>query len=97
MEGDDDDNGPKRRRMRRLGPRWVIFFNNCSFLILMIFYRTIDVLKVRKGIWKVTTTITGPNDASGVVWARRWVFPHQPHHHWNTRRGTQHQQTGVEY
>ena len=37
----------------------------------MIFYRTIDVLKVRKGIWKVTTTITGPNDASGVVWARR--------------------------
>ena len=35
----------------------------------MISIDTIDVLKVQKGIWKVTTTITGPNNASGVVWA----------------------------
>ena len=34
----------------------------------MIFIDTIYVLKVRKGIWKATTTMTGPNDASGVVW-----------------------------
>src|SRR5882762_2351831 len=34
-EGREDDNGPKRRQMRRLGPRWVFFsFFSSHFMIL---------------------------------------------------------------
>ena len=35
----------------------------------MMFIVTSDVLGVRKGLMKATTTTTGPNDASRVVWA----------------------------
>ena len=62
----------------------------------MISIDTIDVLKVWKGIWKVMTTIMGSNDASGVLWALGEFFTISTTT-WNTRCGTQHQQTGVKY
>ena len=35
----------------------------------MIFIATTDIITVRRGKWKATTMITGPNDARRVVWA----------------------------
>ena len=28
-----------------------------------------EVLNVQRAFWKATVTVTGPNDASGIVWA----------------------------
>ena len=35
-EGVDDENGPKRRFWRRLGPRYVFFFSLLYFVVLTI-------------------------------------------------------------
>ena len=35
----------------------------------MMFMATIGTIMARRGQWKAAATITGPNDASCVVWA----------------------------
>jgi hypothetical protein len=75
----DDHNGPKRRQMRRLGLRYVFFFPRVFFLLTNEFYFDLGphyVLKAPKELRWAATTITGPNDASGLVWALevRYMF-----------------------
>ena len=62
MEGNDDDNGPKRRETRRLGLGEFFFISVVFFIYLMTYIGTTDALKVRRGSVGATTTITGPND-----------------------------------
>ena len=72
MVAGDDHNGPKRRQMHRLGLRYVFFFPRVFSLLTNKFYFDLGphyVLKAPKELQWVATTITGPNDASGVVWA----------------------------
>jgi hypothetical protein len=75
--GDEGRNGLKRRVWRRLG-LGIFFFFFRVFRILIndfLFYLvSIYVLTRRRGFGWVTREETGPNDASGVVWAHRYVF-----------------------
>ena len=78
MEASDDDNGPKRRVWRRLGPRLFFFFFLRIFLILtnvFLVYIACRLHNTRQAVrWKAATTKTGSNDASGVVWAISKLF-----------------------
>src|SRR5271168_4817721 len=79
MVAGDDHNGPKRRQMHRLGLRYVFFFPRVFSLLTNDFYFDLGphyVLKAPKELRWAMTTITSPNDASGVVWALevRYVF-----------------------
>ena len=50
--------------------RWVFFLLSLSFFLLNDVNRSTDALKLRRGsLGRATTTTTGPNDASRVVWA----------------------------
>ena len=60
-----DENGPKRR----LGHWKVLFYFLCFINTNYLYLDTIYVWKTCCGFGKATTTNTGPNDASGVVWA----------------------------
>src|SRR5580692_2470401 len=58
--------------MRRLGLRYVFFFPRVFSLLTNEFYFDLGphyVLKAPKELRWAVMTITGPNDASGVVWA----------------------------
>ena len=78
MEASDDDNVPKRRVWRRLGPRLFFFFFLRIFLILtnvFLVYIACRLHNTRQAVrWKAATTKTGSNDASGVVWAISKLF-----------------------
>ena len=64
----DDDNRPKRCIWCCLGPMWVFFLTK---LTICCIYRYLSTTYVTG---RATRTRTGPNDASGVVWALGELF-----------------------
>ena len=66
----NDKNRPKRRQTRRLGHRFFFFFFFFDAnLFFNVYIGSVDVLKGPGGLRWAAITKTGPNDASGVVWA----------------------------
>jgi hypothetical protein len=70
----DEKNGPKRRKTRRLGHRYVFFYFLRILLILFVYLGSIHLINRRGGLGWPATTITGPNDASCVVWTKGMYF-----------------------
>ena len=71
VEGNDDDNRPKRREMRRLGLQVSFFLLLLFFCLLNDVHRYYGCSESTKGFsgGGATTMTTGPNDARHVVWA----------------------------
>ena len=70
-EGEDEDNGPKRRVSHRLSHWYVIFF---FFRIISILTNVSRLYSTRYVIVRAGMTKTGPNDAKRVVWTLGEVF-----------------------
>ena len=51
---------------------FILHFFYISFIVIYRYYNARNLqkssLKVRKGVWKATTRITGPNNVSHVIW-----------------------------
>jgi hypothetical protein len=67
--GGDRKNGPKRRKTRRLGHRYVFFPFLRVLLTFFVYLGSIHVVNERGGLCWAAIGKTGPNDARRVVWA----------------------------
>ena len=74
MEGDDNDNGPKQRIRRCLGPRWVNFFYIRDFLILNDIYRYYLCIKGAEGHMEGDNDNDGPKRRIRRHLGPRWVI-----------------------
>jgi hypothetical protein len=66
--GDDEQNGPKQRVWRCLGPRYALFFITSCFLHTNEpFLGSIYIFKARGGLGLATTNKTGPSHVTTVA------------------------------